>query len=185
MNKEEKELEVFQSFSKNCPMNIVFDSIKNQKPRKPDIICQLDSGQFIEFELVEAIDEKILRAWSNKSSFEEILLRKFKALPNNEVLRYLLTDKYVTIGVEENVTKNNFPNLIENIFKLLIQFSLNEKIDDSSRSSHSFNKKQLPNRIKGLRIDTYDIDNGPCFRLNIARHVTPNIIERLDSKFSH
>jgi hypothetical protein len=48
------ELNVFESFAKKCGIPIVPGSAQKREPSEPDILCVLESGEALAFELAEA-----------------------------------------------------------------------------------------------------------------------------------
>jgi hypothetical protein len=60
MTKEERELDMFEAFAKQSPLNIDPGSARNEKPPMPDISSAI-AGQPHHFELVRVFDEKMAR----------------------------------------------------------------------------------------------------------------------------
>jgi hypothetical protein len=51
----EDELNAFRVFLLRSRMPVVSDSIKKRDPPEPDILCRLDDGNYVAFELVEIV----------------------------------------------------------------------------------------------------------------------------------
>jgi len=59
---DQDELTVFHKFAKHFPSPIQIDSIRKCDASEPDILCQLQNGTPLYFELVECIDERLARS---------------------------------------------------------------------------------------------------------------------------
>ena len=57
----DRELRTFRRFADRGPLRIILDSIESRDPPNPDILCTLEGGDRIAFELVELIDEEFAK----------------------------------------------------------------------------------------------------------------------------
>lgn len=56
-DKESDEMTVFREFAEARPLPFNLETVENRKPPEPDILCGLDGGGAVAFELVSAEDE--------------------------------------------------------------------------------------------------------------------------------
>lgn len=59
VEQQKEELAVFENFMRVCEYSIIKESIKQQSPPKPDMLCELETGVTIEFELTKSIDQQL------------------------------------------------------------------------------------------------------------------------------
>lgn len=67
---QKEEMAVFRLFSEVCGYSIDKNSVVSQDPPKPDIRCQLKTGETIEFELANAIDSVVARKINSSQAGE-------------------------------------------------------------------------------------------------------------------
>jgi hypothetical protein len=77
-----KELAVFRSFAAVCGLFVEPSSIEKRNPPEPDILCRLEGGKPIAFEMVRLVDqEKIAKRLGDKEKLEQHLGQTVGALP--------------------------------------------------------------------------------------------------------
>lgn len=57
MTARDREQRAFKLFAEQGPLHIVPSSIESRDPPSPDIVCTLEGGERVAFELVELVDE--------------------------------------------------------------------------------------------------------------------------------
>lgn len=70
--KKEWERYVFSQFASNSMINISLDTVESKDPPAPDILCKDRTGNYLAFELVEIVDEQMV-----KSIQQQIDLQKY------------------------------------------------------------------------------------------------------------
>lgn len=126
---DKKELEVFKSFSKHYPRKIKIESIKKKQPPEPDIECEIESGEKISFELVECVDNRIMKKWSDYIKLKKLLKLEIRNLSEDE--KRELSQKYKGMNMLI-VLKDNFSiRKKETSIKDILQYLLKRKKDIS------------------------------------------------------
>jgi hypothetical protein len=82
-DKEQDELFLFELFSKHCPLTIA--KFKHRAEPEPDILCTLDDGQQIAFELTEVLDPKHKEFTVSARRLQELLDREIEKLAKPEL----------------------------------------------------------------------------------------------------
>jgi hypothetical protein len=82
--KPEKERFVFEQFVKACPLRIIGDPESRPEP-EPDILCTLESGEQIAFELTQVDDPNYERLFNTSLDLNEQLQSAATSLPNREL----------------------------------------------------------------------------------------------------
>ena len=122
-DQDKKELETFKSFVEHYPYKIRIDSIKKRKPPEPDILCELINGKKIAFELVQCLDERIV-----KTIIDAITLKKqtdflIQNLSGKEKNKFL--DKYsnaiIKINFDNKCSLIKRKSVIPDLLKYLLQ----------------------------------------------------------------
>ena len=175
----QKEIErcVFKEFVKVCPLKIV--SFESKGPPEPDILCQLNGGSSLAFELVEAVDNKIPHKdiviekaetlWSEyyNSKLSEEERERFDAVFSGCSLSLALTDH-----ASEKV--------IEKAVPLLFRKYINSCRDQLGLIHHE--QDGLPEGCERIRIEPKEAK--PIFRCSRASHISSSlVIKALESKF--
>ena len=91
LEQQKEEQAVFKSFMRVCEYPIIKESVKQQKPPKPDMFCKLETGITIEFELTNSIDQQLARkmndyrildkgGFNNYDPIEKMILDKTEKL---------------------------------------------------------------------------------------------------------
>jgi hypothetical protein len=60
VSKADREKEVFEKFSMVAPFKVLPGSIESRPPPEPDILCQLDTFEYVAYELTELIDQEYM-----------------------------------------------------------------------------------------------------------------------------
>ena len=75
-----KELEIFHSFSRACPIPLLSSSARNVNPSRPDVECVLEGEGTIDFELVQIIDHKLMHRMMRAIAYAEALNKGYEAM---------------------------------------------------------------------------------------------------------
>lgn len=98
VEQQKEELSVFENFMLVCEYPIIKESVELQAPPKPDILCRLQTGVTVEFELTNSIDQQLARkmndskildkgGFSNNDPIERMILDKIEKLRNGKYKR--------------------------------------------------------------------------------------------------
>jgi len=124
-----KELEVFKSFSKHYPSKIKMESIKIKLPPEPDIECEIEGGEKISFELVECVDNSIMKKWSDYIKLKKLLKLEIRNLSEDEKRKF--SQKYNGINMLIVFNDNFSIRKKEVSIKDILQYLLKRKKDIS------------------------------------------------------
>jgi hypothetical protein len=80
----QNELWIFKQFTIVCPYVFDFDSIEKRQPPEPAILCKLSDGKKIAFELVNCLDNSLIRSIYHSFKLERALYDKLEKLPKIE-----------------------------------------------------------------------------------------------------
>ncbi|NOT86872.1 MAG: hypothetical protein HOP03_01655 [Lysobacter sp.] len=88
LEQSERELEVFRSFVRICPLEIDDGSIESRSPPQPDIHCVSRSGKEMAFEITRLIDQQTLRRIDIQELTKGALRQFYLGLPSDEKCRF-------------------------------------------------------------------------------------------------
>ncbi len=177
---DEEELWFFKKFAKHClPFFNEISSIENQKPPKPDILCQCYDGTHLAFELVECIDSDLARDVNNSLKFKRIMEKALLKLPLNEASRF--RSKYgnalISIVPNKGLTFKKLSHSARQIIELLQHLNVNEKGDYDFRKD-----REIGNLISWIFI-SYDYPYGPEIELGTFTFVSDCCEKYIEKKF--
>ena len=118
MNNDKKqkreELAIFKNFIRVCEYDIVESSIEQQEPPKPDILCQLATGEMIEFELAQAVYKTLAQKMNDER------IKDKGGFCEDDVIPKIIFNK-------NNKAKNHKYELTANRFELLVYLGIMPK----------------------------------------------------------
>ena len=76
-----EERRMFDLFLEYANLPVIPSSIESRRPPEPDILCRLENGEVIAFELAELSDQDAQRGWNTMMQFRSSLHRIFNDLP--------------------------------------------------------------------------------------------------------
>ncbi|HET6889790.1 MAG TPA: hypothetical protein VFH31_01705, partial [Pyrinomonadaceae bacterium] len=79
----ELERDVFRRFAEIAPMAIALESVQNRMPPEPDILCKLQSGKSVAFELVEVCNPKNAKLLFSAHRIVQAIEDAFAKLPED------------------------------------------------------------------------------------------------------
>ncbi|MBW1796452.1 MAG: hypothetical protein JRJ38_18880 [Deltaproteobacteria bacterium] len=174
-----REIRVFKKFAPHFPLPIDPNSIQKRKPPEPDILCCLEDGTKIAFELVEIIDEDLANrtfsALNLKRGFEE----DFDNLPRHR--KDQLNQKYgnalIYIAFKDKISsirrRSSIPMILE--FLLILDDKTEGKYTPSSHSA-------LGETVRWVNISRGDFV-GPCFDFEAVGSFAEPVCNRIEDKF--
>lgn len=180
MDKNAREIEVFNRFVNISGLPIDINSIKKAAEPAPDIYCRDNLGNELAFELVELLDSNFATMidWATDgkdslySLYENLSADKKAALDS----KYAHADIY--FDVCHGVTKNKLKQQMNLIFDELIQLPENAEGD-----IRNFSDKRVSKLINFIRIFRSSI-NGPLFSTNTGAWMGDPTPDALTEKFS-
>jgi len=115
-----KEVEVFQSFAAACDLCIVHDSIEKRYETEPDILCGLQEGGDLAFELVRLIDpNRLARRLGDKETLDRHFEEYCKSLPEGlrDQLKARIGNARISVRMQPSRSlsgrKNDVPKIVE------------------------------------------------------------------------
>ena len=121
-NQSKEELKIFRRFAKHYPYKIRIDSIKKRKPPEPDILCELINCMKIAFELVQCLDEKIVKTIEDAITLKKQTDLLIQGLSEKDKNKFL--DKYsnaiITINFNNKCSLIKRKSVIPDLLKYLL-----------------------------------------------------------------
>lgn len=175
-----REILVFKKFASNFPLPIDLNSIEKRKPPEPDILCCLEDGTKIAFELVEIIDKDLARRTFSAINLKYAFDDHLENLPANVKAqfnqKYGNTLIYVAFKGEISATKRR--KSIPIIFEFLL--TLDDKAEGKyTLSSHNV----LGKAVRWINISRGDFA-GPCFDVEAFGSFAEPAYNRIKDKFT-
>jgi len=178
---KEDELFVFKEFIKVCPLGINGKSIKSgdEAKKEPDIMCILNDGSNLSFELTAAVDKKVPHKMDIAKKAEEYWENyKNNKIPKDEKERFerIFSGCSITLNLKENATNNIAEKAIKNIF---------ERYKNSCRNQLGImhtERQDLPKDCESIKIEPKD--GEPEFRCSRTINRSPMFIfDKILKKF--
>jgi len=119
-----KEIAIFQAFSKICPMSIKHDSITKKEPPEPDIQCEVIENGILAFELVEIIDKNLANILYKQIETKKKFSQFYSQLPLEKKLHFdrIYSNALIFLNFKNESTKRQreklFPDIIDHLLKL-------------------------------------------------------------------
>ena len=162
--RQQEELEVFREFANVCPLSLLANTAQNRPEPEPDILCELQSGEKLAFELTQCTDNKEERETNAALGLKRELTAAFAAAIREG-----------TISAPERF---NFQAIC---------------LDYDRNSSKQKCTKAVPEVIRLLNergTGSYDVDISPfssirCERYRPCSHVGPEFCVNTDCCFAH
>jgi len=175
--KKEKERYFFEEFAKICPLEII--SFESKDPPEPDILCQLNDGSSLAFELVEAVDNKIPHK-DQLTEKSEVLWKEYYNSKLSREERKRFDAVFSGCSLSLSLTNHATEKVIEKAIPLLFKRYKN-RCRDQLGLIH-YEQDGLPEGCERIRIEPQEAK--PTFRCSRASHISSDfIIECLKSKF--
>jgi hypothetical protein len=76
-----EERRMLDLFLEYADIPVIASSIESRSPPEPDILCRLENGEVVAFELAELSDQNAQRGWNTMMQFRTLLNRIFNDLP--------------------------------------------------------------------------------------------------------
>ena len=182
-SKEAEEKEIFTMFARVCPIGVKLDSIKNQKPRKPDIVCESSVAGWISYEMVRLDYEEFTKVISEKCKVQRKFSDSWQKLPDNRRSELLKKFGNFSISVEfkPNLPPGQWKESIPFIWEILLKLSSSLKgdvpIQNYPAQEYLTKMKITPGDGK-----TSDV---PSLHVILATEVLNRVLERLAQKFQN
>jgi hypothetical protein len=168
-----EELTVFSDFATACPLPLLSQTAKKQRPPAPDVLCDLQSGESLLFELVRTEDSEAIRRRNDALNLD----RALEATYQEEVLNGRLhrPDRFNSHSVMVDFEPTASMRARRNAIPMVI-----ECLSERGPGRHI---RRLPRPIKLL----YCYPNGSAFEpphifCSAACHVASCVTRRIMSK---
>lgn len=177
--KNEKEFRIFSEFISCAGIQVKLDSIQNQDPRKPDILCEINDVGFVEFELTEILDSKLMGHNILTEKSIEMLYEYLRNLPikTKDDFKNKFKNTNIYVLFKENTTIKVRRNAIPLIFERLM--NLNSKFHGIALK----NVKGLKKVIKYVTVNR-DTSSSLSFDVHDPVFVAMKYVDVLEKKFN-
>ena len=175
-NKQAKEREIVKKFLQATRIEIHSNGILSLKPPFPDVLCKLDGGSNIAFELTETVDPKKVHKVKLSNHIRTEMYTYFRDMPTSEQekLQKVFGNVSLCFNFDDKINKSSFKQVLPKVFHFLLSCSsdMNGKVD----------RKLLPDHVKGVFI-TRGQFKGPVFSTSNALYWSDRTVERIRIKF--
>jgi len=175
-----REIRVFKKFAPNFPLPIVMNSIEKRKPPEPDILCCLEDGTKIAFELVEIIDEGLARRTFSAINLKCVFDDHLENLPANVKAQFNQTygNALIYIAFQDKISATKCRNSIPIIFEFLLT------LDSKSEGKYTLSS----HNVLGKAVRWVNISRGgfagPCFDVEAVGFFAEPAYNRIKDKFA-
>lgn len=177
--KSEREKKIFRLFAKVCPLSILPESITKADPPNPDILCEVEGGKQIAFELGEIIDESFAMRTNESNRLQQLLITEYQNLSSNELSDFnnKFGNALIYVVFKDGISSKNKSNVISSIIDILQNlpnlFSGNILLTDYPH---------LNEVLKRMSVSRGDFV-GPCFDVCNVGSFADATVPLIDKKF--
>jgi hypothetical protein len=160
-SQSEDELNAFRVFVEQSRLRVVSDSIEKRDPPEPDILCRLDDGNHVAFELVEICHPKNAAFFGGVEGRAELIEKAYQSLPTEMKIRF--DGRFVNTPLSFQFR----PEASRNQISVRIPGILRELVDQSS-TKHDDWRFSADSRKVLLSVQTrgrVDIPGRPSFNI--------------------
>ena len=171
---DELDLETFQEFLPHYPLPIDPDSVVHgdENKREPDILCRLQDGRDVAFELTESIDQGLSRVVSNDIEIS----RWLRSRAQREHLPGLDGGALVAINFRDNVSRFVRQRTTDALFSEL------KAIPSGFEGEWIIADESLKRVVRSIRIGRGSWDSLE-FQVPAFTSIADPIVERIELKF--
>lgn len=113
------ELTVFRSFMSACPLAIIPNSIRKRQPPEPDILCEIDGGDLLAFEITEIVDPGVARRLYSRLELENQFQAACRKLPHPKQEIFEL--RAVSVAFREEASQRAKEKIVPTIIQWVIE----------------------------------------------------------------
>jgi hypothetical protein len=163
------EIQVFRVFSERSRLGIVQKSIEKRPPPEPDILCCLENGEEIAFELVEVCNPRNARWFGSAASISRDLEQTYRTLPQESYVRFTerFASKPLSFDFAMDASLNRIRVMLPRAFEELL--TQPENNDEFRTFSKAVQKVLISVRLAG-RVET-----PGCPSFNVAGVFVPDV----------
>ncbi|CAB1055350.1 hypothetical protein D1BOALGB6SA_83 [Olavius sp. associated proteobacterium Delta 1] len=172
------ELRIFRSFAEVCELPIDVMTIEKREPPEPDILCKINDGGTITFELTELIDRGFANMIGKQNDTKTRLDNYYFDLPMDMKKDFdsLYSDAIIFINFNNSISMRQREMLFSNIFNNLLGLE--------SGSEGNFLKDDPQYRGKFRWITISRGVNGPIFDTVPAMSIGDSTTSVIESKIN-
>jgi len=174
-----REIRVFKKFALNYPLPIDLNSIQKKQPPEPDILCCIEDGTKIAFELVELIDKGLAKRTLNAINLKRTFDEHFEKLPSDRKAQFhqKYGNAFIHIAFKDNISENKCRRSIPKIFEFLIT------LDDQAEGEYTLSSHNvLDKTVRCINISRGVV--GPCFNVEAVGFFAEPACNRIKDKFT-
>lgn len=162
-----EELRMFELFLEYAQLPVIRSTIESRSPPAPDVLCQLESGERVAFELGELSDPEYRKNESVMLQFRKLLWRCFRELPDE--IREALTKRYWECRIDVTFRPEVSLRRCEDVVRVFYRW-----LADQKRLIGTLASNQLPAEV-GCAIPQIRISETspalwiePAFGMNVS-----------------
>ena len=169
-----KELAVFRKFAALCPLGIDLESIRKLDPPRPDVLCGTETGERLEFELVQVVDRGLAKSSSDTAGLQ----RRLEALASkDENLHGRYRDCLIALDLARQSSNRQRIEAVSSVLRQLSQCKLRagSRLDVIPEEHRSI--------VRRVAVEE-GLDGGPYFQVTIVGSFGDPTLEAIKKKFS-
>ncbi len=169
--KERKERKIFQLFAEAASLLVIPNSVKNEQPPAPDVLCKINGGGHVAFELVEIVTPALMREMENGQKLRKALKAACNTYPE---IQDRFHDAMIHVGFLDGVTIRKRLSIVNPLVDLFRQHA---QIDEGDI--------QVPNNLKKIVREisvARGVSRGPAFDVSEMVKCTDDVLGRIKKK---
>lgn len=174
-----EEIRIIEAFLLVAQMPCQPDNIQSLNPPEPDILCTLEDGAQLAFELTEVIDPKQARNYNFSIDVRHAMYQYHIDMEpiKRAQMALLFSNAALSITFVKGTTFNKAVNLLPSLFDALLTCT--------SETEGNIDKDQIPKGIKRITVTRGEGLKGPFFNASgLALYIRNMMTERINQKFS-
>jgi|SRR6516165_6562975 hypothetical protein len=164
---EEKELRAFKAFAGTVDLGIVMNSIQKRDPPEPDILCRLENGSHVAFELVEILNPRNAAFVGGAPRLSALIEDAYNQMPPD--LKQKFDARFVNSPISFRFQASASQNLIKSRLPTIMAEIANQNTDDDQNWEFSDGVRKV--LASARRRGRVDVSGRPSF--NIAGEFSP------------
>ena len=172
------EMRIFRRFAAICALPLSTESAESRYPPEPDILCKVEGGGEIAFELVKIIDSGLAKRNDAQKDLHEHMENEYESLPPKEKMEFSqrIGNALIDVAYKPDVSLKAKRSTTKAIILSL------KGVDPYFEGNIPLGM-ELSKVIKRITICRGDF-SGPCFNVESVGSFRDPIVEKLEEKFN-
>jgi hypothetical protein len=175
-----RECKIFIRFAEVCGLTVQPDSIEKRNPPEPDILCKIEGGSSVAFEMVELIDSNLAQQTYEQIKFQRLLEEAYESLPRDQHTK--LKKHFENALVHVAFHPYTSSRARENIIPLVLAWL--QELDLSFEGTSSPTAQSSVGKVVSKIIISRSGFIGPCFNVEAAGFFADPTLTHICHKFT-